>query len=326
MADSEKRGSVFISYAWGGSWEGKEWVRERIVANLDWRFNVFWDRDSIPYGETIERAIGTALSERPMLVLCLCDQAYLEAAQRIGSGLHSELRALSQIAGEPGVRIVPLIFDDGCAERLPTPLIGRLYLDLRPLHQRGLDLGTALLGVAENISQGRVQHGINQQLAIFNLRRRALEYLQRQPLTIWGNALTHEVTVRPDDRPPFLLLAPQWMWNSDKWSFMLSDENSTYCPTKGRWHWDHFTPSLGMRALGTAVLSTFFPQLGNLEEQPLLNAGGVLLAVHFFSIVKVTEPFTFDADDLITFLFASDEGFAMLEELLNAVDTQAVSS
>ncbi|MFD4836364.1 toll/interleukin-1 receptor domain-containing protein [Achromobacter sp. NPDC058515] len=319
MADTDKDGAIFISYAWGGGLEHKEWVRQRVVGNLDWHYRVFWDRDSIGFGASIDGAISAALAQRPVLVFCLCDHDYLSAAERVGSGLHRELRMLAQMADEPGVKIVPLILEKLNADRLPEPLAGRVYLNLEPLHSRGLDLGTALLGVADGRSQAEVKIGVNAQVAAFNLRQGVLAYLSQQPLSLWGNGNTHEVTVHRDGLPPEQLLAPQWMWHSNEWNFMLSDETPTFCPTKGRWHWDLSTPSRGMQALGTAVLSAFFPQLTGEDEQRVLCKGGARLASNFFRTVLVSEPFHFDMNDLVTFLINDREGYEVLAKLLDAV-------
>ncbi|EPE1340944.1 hypothetical protein ACSGVL_001631 [Salmonella enterica] len=51
MKDEEDNLSVFISYAWGGALEKKEWIRQHIVESLKWKYPVFWDRDSIGFGE-----------------------------------------------------------------------------------------------------------------------------------------------------------------------------------------------------------------------------------------------------------------------------------
>ncbi|MGA8136450.1 MAG: toll/interleukin-1 receptor domain-containing protein [Pseudomonas gingeri] len=318
MTAAESGGSIFISYAWGGGFKKKEWVRQSIVASLKWNHDVFWDRDSIALGESIERTIAEALEKRPLLVLCLCDQDYVEAAQRVGKGLYDELRMLAQIADEPGVRIVPLILESECADRLPAPLTGRLYLNLQPLHSLNLDIGMTVWGVAEGLSQAQLQSEINDRLAIFHLRQRALSLLKQRPLTIWGSGRNHEVTVRSDNEAPYLLKPPQWMWESDSWNYLLDDDEPTFCPAKGRWHWEYVQISTEMRPLGTAVMSTFFPQLTAKREQGLLNTGGTLLASRFFRMVDIREPFTFDADDLVNHLIRDYEGFSILDQLLDA--------
>ncbi|RFD27020.1 hypothetical protein CER19_19665 [Pseudomonas sp. GL93] len=321
MTEVENRGSIFISYAWGNGLENKEWVRQRIVSSLDWNHDVFWDRDSIAYGESIDGVIAQALTKRPILILCLCDQDYVRAAHQEGSGLYRELQMLTKIADEPGVRIVPLILESGCIDKLPEPLAGRLYLNLQPLHQLNIDIGMALMSAAEGMTPAKVQKGINAQLAAFKLRQRALNFLRKRPVTIWGNGRTHEVMVYREDAAPQLLLAPQWMWESDNWNYMLNDDAPTFCPTKGRWHWELSSSSIDMRPLATALLSVFFEQLAGENEQRFLNQGGIVLANTFFRTVLITEPFTFNAEDIVGFLMRRDEGYEALEMLLNAADT-----
>lgn len=113
------------------------------------------------------------------------------------------------------------------------------------------------------------------------------------------------------------------MWESDRWNYMLNDDNPTFCPTQGRWHWELSTSSLEMRPLGTAVISTFFPQLVTEAEQKILNIGGMLLASSFFKTVMIDEGFSFDENDLVSFLISRDEGFEVLERLLDAADAYA---
>ncbi|MFJ2321810.1 toll/interleukin-1 receptor domain-containing protein [Pseudomonas sp. NPDC087817] len=320
MTAEEPTDSVFISYAWGEEFESKEWVRQRIVSSLDWNHDVFWDRDSVAFGQSIDGVIAEALAKRPILILCLCDQDYLKAAQLKGSGLYRELEMLAKIVDEPNVRIVPLILEAGCANKLPDFLAGRLYLNLAPLHQQNIDIGMAVMGVAEGLPPAQVQSGINSQLATFRLRQRALNYLQKRPVTIWGNGRTHEVTVYRHDIAPVLLSPPTWMWQSNSWDYMLEDDGPTFCPSKGRWHWELSSSSTDMRPLATAVLSIFFEHLTGEEEQKWLNQGGIVLANTFFRTVLITEPFTFDAEDVVGFLMRRDEGFEALEELMRATD------
>lgn len=99
--------------------------------------------------------------------------------------MHEELRLLAQIADKRGVRIVPLILESGCAERLLVPLIGRLYLNLQPLYSRNLDIGNIIWGVADELSQAQLQREIKNLLVVFNLKRRAFRFLEQYPLTIW---------------------------------------------------------------------------------------------------------------------------------------------
>jgi len=325
MTDTDKQSTIFISYAWGEKFEKKEWVRQHIVAHLQYTHEIFWDRDSIAIGESMEQKIAQALNKRPLLVLCLCDWDYLDAAQRNGSGLYRELQFLKRIADEPQVRIVPLILDD-CADRLPEPLEGRVYLNLEPLQRNGLDLSTTLIGVVNGLSQAQIKTSINAQMKKADLVRRTRIYLEHQPIVLWGNAITHEVTVCRPDQSSYPLLAPQWMWESEMWNYMLGDETSTFCPTEGRWHWDYFSPSRGMQALGTAVLSTFFPNLVGEDIQYDLSRGGAVLAINFFSTVYITEPFRFDKDDIITFLINHPEGYAVLEKLIGETYSETTNA
>lgn len=320
MTKVENRGSIFISYAWGDGLESKEWVRQRIVESINWNHDVFWDRDSIAYGESIDEVIARALAKRPNLILCLCDQDYLKSAKKEGSGLYRELQMLKKIAPEPGVRIVPLILESGCAGELPEPLVGRLYLNLQPLQELNLDIGMAVMGVAEGVKPAQVQSEIDAKLAAYRLRQRALKYLNRREVLVWGNGRNHDVTVYRARSGPHLLMPPQWMWKSSNWNYMLDDDSPTFCPSKGRWHWESCSSSIDMRPLATAVLSTFFEQLDGEEVEHALNQGGLVLANTFFRTVLITEPFRFDAEDVVGFLMRRDEGYEALEMLLNAVD------
>jgi hypothetical protein len=323
MTEVEQRGSIFISYAWGSGLENKEWVRQRIVQSVNWNHDVFWDRDSIAFGESIDGVIAQALAKRPILILCLCDQDYVTSAQKDGSGLYRELQMLNAIACEPGVRIVPLILESGCADKLPEPLAGRLYLNLQPLHQLNIDIGMAVTGVAEGLTPAQVQSEINAKLAAYKLRQRALKYLNGNEVIVWGNGRNHDVTVYRDGAAPYLLGPPQWMWKSRNWNYMLDDDSPTFCPSKGRWHWESSFSSIDMRPLATAVLSTFFEQLNGEEVEQALNQGGIVLANTFFRTVLITEPFRFDAEDIVGFLMRRDEGYEALEQLLNAADQVA---
>lgn len=320
MTQVENRGHIFISYAWGNGFENKEWVRQRVLTQISWNHDVFWDRDSIAYGDSIDGVIAKALSKRPIQVLCLCDQDYIRAAQQKGSGLHRELKMLAEIADEPGVRIVPVLLEAGCTDRLPEPLIGRLYLDLQPLHQLNIDIGTAVMEVAEGRTPAQVQSGVNARLAAFKLRERALKFFQARPVEIWGNGRNHEVTVYREGTLPTLLQPAAWMWESNNWNYMLNDDSPTFCPAKGRWHWELSSSSSEMRPLATAILSEFFDQLDGRKAEPWLNQGGIVLANTFFRTVLEYEPFRFDAEDVIGFLMRRDEGYEALEKLLDAVD------
>ncbi len=227
---------------------------------------------------------------------------------------------LAEIADEPGVRIIPVILESGCSGQLPAPLVGRLYLNLQPLHSRNLHIGAAVLGLAEGCSQAQLQTEINATLARFHLRQRALAFLNRRPLTIWGSGRTHEVTVRPEGAPGYVLLPPEWMWKSSQWRYELEEDGPACCPSKGRWYWDYVQYSSEMRSLATAVMSVFFPELTGEQEQKLLESAGIVLASKVFAMIYSHEGFTLDVSDLVRELTVEKEGLRILEKLLDVSD------
>ncbi|ANH98584.1 hypothetical protein A8L59_14565 [Pseudomonas koreensis] len=318
MLKEEEKDAIFISYAWGGSLHQKEWLRQRIIEPLDWKYRVFWDRDSIGFGESIDKVIARALEQRPINVFCICDSDYLVAAQRVNSGLHRELQMLTQIADHVGVRIIPLIFDADSSADLPEPLAGRAYLNVHPLHERGLDLSSLLLGVADGATQAQVNTHIAERLKADDLRQLAKAYFRRQNMELWGSARTHEVRVFQTGQQPRLLLPAQWMWDNNEWGGMLGDDNPTYCPSKGRWHWDYFSPSRGMCALGTATMSAFFPDRESSGDQAMLTSAGAILARSVFAMTYKTEAFNLAPAELINILLNDAEGYAALEHLVSS--------
>ena len=312
MKDAENTPVVFISYAWGGAFGEKEWIRRNIVEGLNWQYRVFWDRDSIGFGESIDACIAKALGQRPLTVFCICDADYLASARIAGSGLSRELHMLSEIAGTEQVRIIPLLIEEGCAGRLPAPLAGLAYLDLTEPHKRGLYLGDIMYALMNGATQAEMNVALTRQIQWDDLNNRANRYFRENPFSIRGNARTHEVTTGPGQ----LLPAPQWMWDSDEWGYMLGDDNPTYCPSKGRWHWDYFTPSRGMRALGTAVMAFLFPHRTGPADQRALQAAGTVLAQRIFAMTYITEPFNLEPGELVCVLLNDNEGYAALASLL----------
>lgn len=315
--DDKSNLAVFISYAWGGSLEKKEWVRQHMVNALNWKYSVFWDRDTIGFGECIDICILKALSRRPIKVFCICDSDYLRSAKIVGSGLYREIQALQKIAHEDDVKIIPLIFEAECINALPHPLAGRAYLDLTELHKRNLFLGNAIYALAEGSTQAEMSVWMKNEIAKDDLFRQARLHFQNVDVRIYGNGRTHEVTFT--HRQP--LLAPKWMWSSSEWGYMLSDDTDTYCPAKGRWHWDYSSPSRGMRALGTATMSIFFPEQETTNDQAALHSAGNVLAQKFFAMIYKHEPFILGAEDIIPLLLNDLDGYKALRFLLESKNT-----
>ncbi|WP_197342323.1 toll/interleukin-1 receptor domain-containing protein [Ralstonia solanacearum] len=313
--------SIFISYAWGGAIEKKEWLRDDIVLHLSSKFSVFWDRDSISFGKDCDEVIAGVLDQRPITVLCLCDKDYITSASRVGSGLYREIKMLSEIANSDGVRVIPIILDNECRSNLPGPLAGRTYLDLSTLHAKQLSLGWATLAVASGATQAQVAALLSDQLHMAEVRSKANAYFSNSPMALHGSARTHVVT---DDRGR-VLLPPQWMWSSSEWKYMLSDDSETFCPTKGVWHWDHWSPSRGMRALGTAACAAFFSiEAGSEDEISAMERVGIMLAEGFLSFVRKDESFNLGADEFVDILI-SRGGVDVLDRLLSASEINVLA-
>ncbi|WP_336755688.1 toll/interleukin-1 receptor domain-containing protein [Pantoea sp. USHLN298] len=310
--DSKSDTTIFISYAWGGSAEKKEWIRDHVVNSIDFKYNVFWDRDSIGFGESIDSMIKNALSSFPLKVFCICDEDYIVSAKKVNSGLHRELQMLANLGSDNEVKIIPIILDRKCITELPPPLAGRAYLDLTDLHERGLYLGNAIWHLAENITQAKMLTWIKLTIEKDDLHRAALDYFYRKPLRFSGNAITHQICINYTQ----ILLAPKWMWDSPNWNYMLNDDNDIFCPTKGRWHWDHYSAGTAMKTLGTVMISQFFPEDACEEVQWALESIGVLLAVKIISMIRKDEPFILEPKEIIMYIINDEYGSHALKHLL----------
>lgn len=291
----------------------KKWIRAHIVNRLDWKYSLFWDRDSIVFGESIDLAIQNALASRPLKVFCLCDNDYINAAKKAGSGLHQELDLLSKLSLDPDAKIIPILLEKGCQEKLPAPLIGRAYIDLIEFRERKLFLGNAMLHLADDVTQAEMLTWMRYSIFKDDLYKLAKEYFHRISLCFTGNARTHQVSI--NHMQP--LLAPRWMWDSNEWNYMLNDEHDTYCPAKGRWHWGHFSPGRSMQSLGTAIIAQFFPHDVKQDMQWAIEDAGRILALSFISMVRQDELFILDVDEIIMHLMRKDDGCQALEHLLN---------
>lgn len=308
-------GTVFISYAWGGSLEQKEWLRDRVINHLKlYDFDVFWDRDSILFGQSIDQIIRNALEVRPLHVVCICDQEFIEGSKRDNSGLARELRMIADIAGEDGVRILPAILDAQCRDTLPTVLADRMYLDLVSLHSRKLELGSVLRAALLGASQSQITALIQEQMEIASLRARAAAYFADHDIEICGNGRTHVVKTGDGN----LLLPPAWMYKVSRWSYRLADDVEGFAPERGVWHWDHWTASTGMRGLGAAAMSAFFPAMIGDDDISAIENCGDILAVRIIAMTKKTEHLHFDWREMVQCVITSDGGMRALDHLLPA--------
>jgi hypothetical protein len=309
------KGSVFISYAWGSSLAKKEWLRDQIVSQLELHnFAVFWDRDNILFGQNIDQVIRSALAVRPLTIVCICDADFIEGAKRANSGLFRELMMIADISGDDSVRILPVILDNGYGNTLPEVLSGRMYLDLTTLHTRKLQIGTVLGAALLGASQAQVAALIDEQIEIAKLWARAAKYFGCGQVGFIGDARTH--IVRSNDSK--LLVPPAWMYQASRWSHRLADDVPGFSPSKGIWHWDHWSPSTGMRALGAAAMSAFFPTKTNNEDIGAIEHCGAVLAVRIIAMTKKTEHLQFDWREMVQCITTSDAGLQALNRLLPA--------
>ncbi|MFS2139559.1 toll/interleukin-1 receptor domain-containing protein [Duganella sp. Dugasp56] len=314
-------GSVFVSYAWGGALAHKEWLRDHIIRYLDLsNFSVFWDRDNILFGQSIDQIIRNALAVRPLHVVCICDRDFLDSAQRANSGLARELKMVADIAGHDGVRILPVILDAECSTSLPEVLADRMYLDLTTLHSRQLRIGNVLCAALLGASQTQVAAMIGHQIEIANLRSRAERYFAGREPSFDGNALNHVVKLSDGN----LLLPPAWMYQVSRWSFRLNDDVPGFSPQKGIWHWDHWSASTGMRGLGAAIMSALFPPKISDEDIYAIELCGDILAVAIISMTKKTEHLRLDWREIIQCVLMSDGGMKALDRLLPETTVDAI--
>lgn len=305
--------TIFISYAWGGSLAKKEWLREKIVTSLEcYGLSPFWDRDTVLFGQTIDTVVRKALSARPLHVLCICDDDYVKSAARNGSGLYRELKMIEGIAHCESVRVTPVVIDAALKNTLPDILRDRLYIDLTPLHERGLALGHVLASVVFGATQPEIAAEIAVQLRKADLRDKAEKHFKEQPMELFGNASTHEVWINNEE----LLLAPKWMCEVPRWSYRLEDAVPGFCPKKGVWHWDHWTTSTGMRALGTATCAALFPNKASDKDIAALEYCGDIIANKVFAMTKKTEAFTLKGEEVADILLMVDGGPDALDKLL----------
>ncbi len=308
--------SVFISYAWGGPLQKKEWLRTRALDLLICSFDTFWDRDSLGYGCSIDDAIEAALRVRPLVVFCLCDADYCKAAETVGSGLNRELGFLTDVCTSDAVRLVPVILDRRCIPTLPPLLRGRTYLDIADLLGDDLYVGDLLASIVLGASQTEIEEDISRKKRIRRVRCLADSYFAGAKIVLHGNANNHVVSL--DLGGHSVLIPPAWMQKSPNWAHIVADDYDYFSPSRGIWEWDHSTPSRGMQALGTAVCSIYFPDCESNADIKAIEQAGRILAIKEFSFIKHREPFVFDSGTLVDRLVPSNEGLRALEQLLGA--------
>ena len=293
--------------------EKKESLRQHLIDDFKLLgFPIFWDRDSVGYGDSIDAVIAKALDNRPIHILCMCDDDYFQASSREGSGLQRELEMISSIADSDGVRIMPIILEESCKNLLPQVLRSRMYLDLTMLHTEGLPFGEVLVSAVAGAKQPEIAEQIFQQLRANKLVKIARKYFAENPVDLYGDARTHEVRI--NDRQ--LLLPPEWMHTVTRWSARVRDDSPEFSPMKGIWHWDHWTTSTGMRAFGTAVISTMFPTKYSVEDIATIEYCGDIIAQNIISFTKKTEPLTVTDDEIFRCIVSNKRGLKALERLL----------
>jgi|SRR5579863_6946781 len=313
MTDKQEKIPTFISYAWGGPYDKKDWLRSNIITYLEGAgCSVFWDRDSIPIGTPIFSEIESALDKTPLNVICVCDHDYVASAMTKGTGLHAELKMLRRRSKESDVKIIPVIIEESVNQLLPQPLADRLYIDLTSLHKNGITLGPTVASAVLGASQSQIKVEIAARLKAAEIWERARLYFQHQPWEIHGEAGSHRVLCNPGGP----LLPPKWMYDDPSWSYRVLDRQEKYHPAVGIWHWDWWTPGASMCTLGAAICSAFFPHKCDESIGDLIK-GGEIIAQQIVSFVKSTEPLDMNWRNFVQVMLLDAEGLQALDRLLS---------
>ncbi|AHI72177.1 TIR domain protein [Burkholderia thailandensis E264] len=313
MTNEQEKIPAFISYAWGGPYDKKDWLRSDIITNLEGAgFSVFWDRDSIPIGHSIFQEIENTLNKAPLNVICICDSDYIASANKENSGLHVELEMLQHRNRKSGVKIIPVIIEESISHLLPQPLAGRLYVDLISLHKEGITLGPTVTSAVLGASQSQIRVEIAARLREAAIWEKARLYFQHRPYEIHGEASSHRVFCSPGE----LLLPPRWMYKDPRWSYRVLDCQDKYHPAHGIWHWDWWTPGASMCTLGAAICSAFFPHKWNECTEDLIK-GGEIIAQRIVSFVKSTEPLDMNWSNFVQVMLSDAGSMEALERLLS---------
>lgn len=309
---SKNKYFVFISYAWGGPFERKEWLRRDVIRYLDVADStVFWDRDSIPLGHPIDDSIRTALSRKPLVIFCICDQDYVQSAKTRGSGVHVELEMISVLGHQTDTQVIPVVVDDAVLASLPAPLAGRTFLNLAPLRESGLPLGPILRSAVCGASQREILGKISRHLREASVWEKAEAHFQQGIHEIIGDAQSHRVRTNTGQ----LITAPQWMYDDDSWNYRASAKQDGYEPGAGIWAWSLGQQGASIQTLGAAICSAYFP--GKLTSNlPAIIKGGNTLAKHVLSAVDRQEPLVTGWREFVAAMLHVDGGLEAIERLL----------
>lgn len=305
--------SVFVSYAWGGDLERKEWIRDHVLFDLNLvGLPVFWDRDNIKPGHLIDSIIAAALNKRPLHILCICDADYLKALDRADSGLAREFEMIKKIAADEQVLITPLLFEGVFFSDLPVFFRERLAVDFSELAKKKLNFGHIVMALIAGATQTEIIQAISYEVDLYSLWQRANNHLAEFEFSLHGNPRTHEIFLQNGER----LLPPEWMLSSSEWGDRMREDEIGFSPWKGIWHWDHWTPSTGMQALGIAICSALFRRIPNEKYIAALSTCGRLVSEKIISFTKKEEALNTSGHEIIRIIIGNNEGRSALEKLL----------
>lgn len=298
---SQSNPKVFISYAWGGDFRKKEWLKERVLWSL-YNMEVFWDRESVLHGQTADLLIEKALSERPLIVICMVDADYVRASAKSDSGLYRELQLIKRVRDQESVRVVPLILEPGLKNELHEALHGLTYLDVSAIASLHSSMGLVVDALVRGYTQRQVLNFVEHIAAGWELRQRLMSNLSWFDGCYYGCPDTREVRLNHGQ----LLVVPDWMKESQEWRNAAREEQQDFNPSLGIWHWDHFSCSVGMRALGVALMDRMFPKAAVQGMAAELKVLGVQLAQNQISMTKRYETLLISASDIADAAMHSD--------------------
>lgn len=243
-----------------------------------------------------------------LVVLCMCDSAYCEAAKTPGTGVHSEVQALSRMQGAVGVKIVPIFLEAHATigPRLPPLLVGRLGVAMYAARERRLSIVLPLLRLLNGGAQEDVQGEVDDIVATYNLREKLKRAVSGRFTVMSGDPRTHRVRVDDDDLCVIDVLScrPEIAY----YLRIESDEGQT------RWHWSGC--GTGPSTLGAAIVGHCFPGATLSDTNDLVH-GGRLLAVEVFQYIHLNEPMMLFPDDVVAALTSDAHARETAERLLS---------